>query len=176
MRKKFFGTRILGYNKRQVEQYLVDMRKDYEEELSKKKKRMLELVEENRKMKSQIEEMQAKLTEFADREAYISKALVRAEQKAQAIIEEGRQKASQEMVRIELEKNKWMERCKEVRRQLLDFERTVCTLMENFYSEINYLTSKEISENMFVDDVTDDKDTFCAEKEEQEESAVAKIS
>ena len=34
--------------------------------------------------------------------------------------------------------------------------------MENFYSEINYLTSKEISENMFVDDVTDDKDTFCA--------------
>ena len=68
-----------------------------------------------------------------------------------------------------LEKNKWMERCKEVRRQLLDFERTVCTLMENFYSEINYLTSKEISENMFVDDVTDDKDTFCAEKEEQEE-------
>ena len=67
MRKKFFGTRILGYNKRQVEQYLVDMRKDYEEELSKKKKRMLELVEENRKMKSQIEEMQAKLTEFADR-------------------------------------------------------------------------------------------------------------
>ena len=100
MRKKFFGTRILGYNKRQVEQYLVDMRKDYEEELSKKKKRMLELVEENRKMKSQIEEMQAKLTEFADREAYISKALVRAEQKAQAIIEEGRQKASQEMYRI----------------------------------------------------------------------------
>ena len=82
--------------------------KDYEEELS-KKRNVLELVEENRKMKSQIEEMQAKLTEFADREAYISKALVRAEQKAQAIIEEGRQKASAgEMYRIELEKiNGW---------------------------------------------------------------------
>ncbi|MFO7295558.1 MAG: DivIVA domain-containing protein, partial [Clostridia bacterium] len=84
--KRMFSIAILGYNRRQVEQYISEMRRDYEEELSKKKERMLELVEENSRIKSQIKELERKLEEFSEREAYISKALVRAEQKAQAII------------------------------------------------------------------------------------------
>ena len=46
---------------------MVDMRKDYEEELSKKRSRMLELVEENRKMRSQIEEMKTKIAELSEK-------------------------------------------------------------------------------------------------------------
>jgi cell division initiation protein len=169
MSKKIFGTSVFGYNKRQVEQYMVDMRKDYEEELSKKRSRMLELVEENRKMRSQIEEMKTKIAELSEKEAYISKVLVKAEEKAHSIIEEGRQMISHEIYQMELEKNKWKERCKEIRRQLIDFERTVCTILENFYSEINYLASKEISENMLFYDAVDDLDEekHFVEKQEQ---------
>lgn len=167
--KKIFSTRIFGYNKREVEQYLSDIRKDYEEELSKKRERMMELAEENRRMKAQIQELEQKLAEFVEREAYISKALVRAEQKAQAVIEEGHQKIAQEMYQLELEKNKWKARCKEIRRQLLEFEHMVCTLMENFYSEINYLTSKELSESLFVDE-------YLEEKQDQEDSNLLSVS
>ena len=99
MSKKIFGTSVFGYNKRQVEQYMVDMRKDYEEELSKKRSRMLELVEENRKMRSQIEEMKTKIAELSEKEAYISKVLVKAEEKAHSIIEEGRQMISTRYIR-----------------------------------------------------------------------------
>jgi cell division initiation protein len=167
--KKIFSTRIFGYNKREVEQYLSDIRKDYEEELSKKRERMMELAEENRRMKAQIQELEQKLAEFVEREAYISKALVRAEQKAQAVIEEGHQKIAQEMYQLELEKNKWKARCKEIRRQLLEFEHMVCTLMENFYSEINYLTSKELSESLFVDE-------YLEEKQDKEDSNLLSVS
>ena len=76
---------------------------------------------------------------------------------------------SHEIYQMELEKNKWKERCKEIRRQLIDFERTVCTILENFYSEINYLASKEISENMLFYDAVDDLDEekHFVEKQEQ---------
>lgn len=168
--KKTFSIAILGYNRRQVEQYISDMRRDYEEELSKKKERMLELVEENSRIKSQIRELEKKLEEFSEREAYISKALVRAEQKAQAIIEEGRQKIAAEMYQLELEKNKWKARCKEIRRQLLEFEHMVCTLMENFYSEINYLKSKELSDSIFGEE--EDIDSA----KEREETGLLSVS
>jgi chromosome segregation ATPase len=170
--KKTFSIAILGYNRRQVEQYLSDMRRDYEEELSKKKERMLELVEENNRIKSQIKELEKKLEEFSEREAYISKALVRAEQKAQAIIEEGRQKIAAEMYELEMEKNKWKARCKEIRRQLLEFEHMVCTLMENFYSEINYLKSKELSDSIFAEGDCID----CAKEREDEDSGLLSVS
>ncbi|NLO81746.1 MAG: hypothetical protein GX094_01570 [Clostridiales bacterium] len=182
MRKKIFKTRLFGYSKQQVEQHMIDMRKDYEEELSKKMTRMLELVEENRKMKAQIEELKAKLTELTEKEVYISKALVKAEQKAQCIIEEGRQKISQEMYQMEMEKNKWKERCKEIRRQLMDFERTVCAIMENFYSEINYLASKDISEDLFCDEIIetgqllDDKDSRHSQEQEQQKTDIITLS
>lgn len=168
--KRMFSIAILGYNRRQVEQYISEMRRDYEEELSKKKERMLELVEENSRIKSQIRELERKLEEFSEREAYISKALVRAEQKAQAIIEEGRQKIAAEMYQLELEKNKWKARCKEIRRQLLEFEHMVCTLMENFYSEINYLKSKELSDSIFGEE--EDIDSA----KEREETGLLSVS
>lgn len=168
--KRMFSIAILGYNRRQVEQYISEMRRDYEEELSKKKERMLELVEENSRIKSQIKELERKLEEFSERETYISKALVRAEQKAQAIIEEGRQKIAAEMYQLELEKNKWKARCKEIRRQLLEFEHMVCTLMENFYSEINYLKSKELSDSIFGEE--EDIDSA----KEREETGLLSVS
>lgn len=168
--KRMFSIAILGYNRRQVEQYISEMRRDYEEELSKKKERMLELVEENSRIKSQIRELEKKLEEFSERETYISKALVRAEQKAQAIIEEGRQKIAAEMYQLELEKNKWKARCKEIRRQLLEFEHMVCTLMENFYSEINYLKSKELSDSIFGEE--EDIDSA----KEREETGLLSVS
>ncbi|NMA66086.1 MAG: hypothetical protein GX957_07570 [Clostridiaceae bacterium] len=167
--RKMFKTKMFGYNKHQVEQYLKDMRKDYEEELSKKRMRMMELTEENRGMKSLIRELEDRLSEFSEKEAYISKALVRAEQKAQAVIEEGHQKTAQEMYQLELEKNKWKARSREVRRQLLEFERMVCTLLENFYSEINYLTSKELSEQLFLNEEEE-------LKEEQKETDIFSVS
>ncbi|MBM7581929.1 cell division septum initiation protein DivIVA [Caldicoprobacter guelmensis] len=170
--KRVFSIAILGYNRRQVEKYLSDMRKDYEEELSKKKERMLQLMEENNKIKSQLKELEKKLEEFSEREAYISKALVRAEQKAQAIIEEGRQKIAAEMYQLEMEKNKWKARCKEIRRQLLEFEYMVCTLMENFYSEINYLKSKDLTDSIFAEE----EDMECDKNSEEENAGLLSVS
>jgi len=156
--KKPFKTALLGYGKKQVDDYLANFKEDYEQELSRKKDRMLQLDEENRVLKAKLKEYEEKLSSYKEQEAFISKALVKAEQKAQAIIEEGQRRAMAEKYKIEEEKNKWKTREKEIRRQLMEFEKEVYELMETFYSEINYLASKEICSVLSEEEPIEDEE------------------
>lgn len=156
--KKRFQTAIFGYQKGQVDAFIDGLYRDYEDELSKKKDRMIELTEENRRLKIQIQDLEERVSEYMEQEAYISKAIIRAEQKAQDILDDGCKKAVEELCKLDAEKNRWKMRSSEVRRQLLEFEKTVYNVMEHFRSEINYLTSKEVNEMQFFDEINEFKD------------------
>jgi len=145
--KKKFRIRLFGYNKGEVEQYIDALKKDYEDELAKKQERLRELNEENRKMRNSIQELEEKIQQYVKEEYYISQALVKAEEKAQNIIEAGEKAAAERMKKLEAEQKKLHDRIKETRMQLIDFNQRVYQLLEQFHSEINYLVSKEINED-----------------------------
>ncbi len=128
----------------QVNSYVLSLRKDYEEELSKKKDRMFELSNENRELKAKLLEYQKRISEYEEQELFISKALVKAEESAQEIMKECYKRIDAEKHKINQEKEKWKIREKEIRSKLLDFQNEAYALMESFQSEINYLTSKEL--------------------------------
>lgn len=157
--KKRFQTAIFGYKKGQVDAFIDGVYKDYEDELSKKKDRMMELTDENRRLKIHINDLEQKISGYMEQESYISKAIIKAEQKAQAILDDGCRKAVEELCKLDAEKTRWKVRSREVRRQLLEFETTVYTVMEQFRSEINYLTSKEINDVQFPDEIDEFKDS-----------------
>jgi cell division initiation protein len=159
--KKRFQTTIFGYKKGQVDVFIDGLYKDYEDELSKKKDRMMELTEENRRLKLQIQDLEQRISGYMEQEAYISKAIIKAEQKAQDILDDGCRKAVEELCKLDAEKTRWKIRSSEVRKQLLEFEKEVCSVMELFRSEINYLTSKEVNEMHFFDEIDKIKD--CGE-------------
>lgn len=160
--KRLFRRSLFGYSKKQVNGYLSGLRKDYEEELSKKKDRMLELNEENREMKAKLYQQQEKLDLYEEQEIFISKALVKAEESAQTIMKECYHKIDVEKYKITQEKEKWKIREKEIMKQLLDFQNEAYDLMESFQSEINYLTSKEIAE---LEDIEEPKRQIERNKE-----------
>lgn len=150
--KNRFSTAIFGYKKDDINRFFNDLKKDYEDELFRKKERLTELNEENRLLKQEIEELKRQIKEFAEQEKCIAKALIVAQQNAQAIIEEGQQQIKQEMYQIKLEKNKWGRKVKQARDDLIKFDNQIIELMEKFRSELNYYMSKEISEVMLYDD------------------------
>ncbi len=159
MRKKF-STGLFGYKKREVERYLADVVRDYEEELGKKRDRMMELAEEARSLKLQNQEQSKQIEQFIVQEKYISSVLIKAEERAQAIIEEGKRKSLEEMDRIQAEKERWRSKQREIRRELLEFEKTVLGIIERFRDEINYYTAMEISESILADEKNDMKEAF----------------
>ena len=142
--KRLFKTSLFGYNRKQVNGYVLSLRKDYERELSKKKDRMFELSQENRDLKSKLLEYEERLSDYEEREIFISKALVKAEESAQAIMKECYHRIDMEKYKIKQEQEKWKTREREIIRQLLAFQQEAYSLMESFQSEINYLTSKEL--------------------------------
>ena len=152
MDEKNIRIGLFGYSKKQVLDRIRYMEEDYEGELTKKQDRMFDLIEENRQLKQQIEELKNEIKEHKEQELYISKALVKAEKKAQDIVDAGHKKVREAHYKMELEKAKWQERVRQIRGQMLDFERAVCETLEEFRSEINYLASKEVSEALLEDD------------------------
>jgi len=154
--RKQFSTSIVGYNKEEVDRYLEELTKDYEEELRKKKDRMFELAQEARNLKRQNEELTQCIERFTNQEKYISRALIKAEQRAQAIVEEEQQKIRAEEEQLKIEKEKWSRKFREVRRELLEFEKTLVNLIERFRDDINYYAAKEISDTILINENTEE--------------------
>ena len=119
---------------------------------------MLELSQENRDLKSKLIEYEERLSDYEEREKFISKALVKAEESAQSIMKECYRRVDMEKYKIKQEQEKWKMREREIIRQLLEFQKEAYSLMESFQSEINYLTSKELIQLHNDEDKSDDKE------------------
>lgn len=67
MEYQFSGS-LFGYNKKDVDDYINQMVEDYENELTKKKDRLVELSEENRTLRKQLANLSDELDQFRARE------------------------------------------------------------------------------------------------------------
>lgn len=150
--KKEFSSKVYGYDKKEVDRYIEELKKDYEEELARKRDRMLELTEETRKLKLELQEQGERLDRLSEQEKYVSRALIKAEQRAQTIIEDGRKRSAKEMEQMVAEKEKWQNKFRQVRQELLTFEKNLLQIIEKFRDDINYYSAQEVSDSILVSD------------------------
>ena len=148
-----FSKKVCGYDMGEVREYIDSLTHDYEEELNKKKNRLTELVEENRKMTVQLAEMTKLVESYRKQEESVGIALIKAEESAKTTIAEAERQRQMELDRISFETKKWEERGDEVRRQLMEFEEKIVSIMEKYQSEINYLASKDVKKTYFKDNI-----------------------
>ena len=148
-----FSKKVCGYDMGEVREYIDSLTHDYEEELNKKKDRLTELVEENRKMTAQLAEMTKLVESYRKQEGSVGIALIKAEESAKTTIAEAERQRQMELDRISFETKKWEERGDEVRRQLMEFEEKIVSIMEKYQSEINYLASKDVKKTYFKDNI-----------------------
>lgn len=150
--KRTFSISLFGYKKRQVKDYITELKSEHESDLAKQKDRIVELVEENRRLKEELKIKNEKIASLDEQERYISKVLVVAEEKAQRIIEEGKRKSIEELYKLKEDKEKWYGKFREVRSDLLSFLRILVELLDKFRDEINYYASQEISDVVLIDE------------------------
>ncbi|MDD3612626.1 MAG: DivIVA domain-containing protein [Caldicoprobacterales bacterium] len=150
--KRTFSISLFGYKKRQVKDYITGLKSEHESDLAKQKDRIVELVEENRRLKEELKIKNEKIASLDEQERYISKVLVVAEEKAQRIIEEGKRKSIEELYKLKEDKEKWYGKFREVRSDLLSFLRILVELLDKFRDEINYYASQEISDVVLIDE------------------------
>ena len=87
---------LFGLNKKEVENYIEELRKDYEEELSKQNEALQSIKAENIKLNERLNQFLNEKREMEEAKQNISDVLFKAEQQAKQIIDDARVKADEE--------------------------------------------------------------------------------
>lgn len=101
---------LFGLNKKEVESYIAEIKKDYEQELRKQNQELLSMKSENTKLNDRINQLLSDRKEIEEAKKNISDVLFKAEQQAKQIIDDAKSKAIEERqeidAQIEAEKEK----------------------------------------------------------------------
>lgn len=101
---------LFGLNKKEVESYIAEIKKDYEQELRKQNQELLSMKSENTKLNDRINQLLSDRKEIEEAKKNISDVLFKAEQQAKQIVEDAKSKAIEERqeidAQIEAEKEK----------------------------------------------------------------------
>ncbi len=92
---------LFGLNRKDVENYISDMKKDYEDELRRQNQELLAMKSENSKLNERLNELLGKQKEIEEAKRNISDVLFKAEQQAKQIIEDAKNKAMEERQEID---------------------------------------------------------------------------
>ena len=101
---------MFGLKRADVENYIADLKKDYEAELRRQNQELLSMKNENAKLNERLNEFLNDRKEIEEAKKNISDVLFKAEQQAKQIVEDAKSKAIEERqeidAQIEAEKEK----------------------------------------------------------------------
>ena len=101
---------LFGLKRTDVENYIADLKKDYEAELKRQNQELLNMKNENAKLNERLNEFLSDRKEIEEAKKNISDVLFKAEQQAKQILEDAKAKAIEERqeidAQIEAEKEK----------------------------------------------------------------------
>ena len=110
MEENNISKKMFGLSKKEVENYIADLKKGYEEELSKQNEALQSIKKENAKLNERLNEFLNTKKEMELAKQNISDVLFKAEEQAKQIIEDAKTKAMEERqdldVMLEQEKEK----------------------------------------------------------------------
>lgn len=95
------STGLFGLNRRDVENYIADLKKDYEEELRRQNQELLAMKTENSKLNERLNQLLNNQRELDEAKRNISDVLFKAEQQAKQIVEDAKAKAIEERQEID---------------------------------------------------------------------------
>lgn len=133
---KKFNSEMFGYNKREVEEYIKDLKADYEGMMQVEKAEVNRLSNEITIIRRKLEKYD---TEYLQKQEKVANALITAEDQSRNIIESARQEALDEKTRIdtliEVEKEKLLD----IKKEVVDLKERTIRVLEKYNESISDL-------------------------------------
>lgn len=127
--EKKFDSEMFGYNKKEVEEYIRDMKADYEGMIQVEKAEVNRLSNEITIIRKKLERYD---TEYIQKQEKVANALITAEDQSRSIIEGARQEALDEKNRIESLIEVEKEKLLDIKREVLDLKEKTVTVLEKY--------------------------------------------
>ena len=127
--EKKFNTEMFGYDKKEVEEYLREMKADYESNLQAEKAEINRLSNEITISRKKLERYD---TEYIEKQEKVANALITAEDQARNILENARQEALNEKQRIESVIEVEKEKLLDIKREVIDLKERTVRVLEKY--------------------------------------------
>lgn len=130
---------LFGLNKKEVENYIADLKQGYEEELSRQNSELLSMKAENIKLNERINQFLNEKKEIEIAKQNISAVLFKAEEQAKQIIEDARAKAETERQEVDALLEQEKEKLIDTKLELAMLKDKAKEVMMKFSEEITKL-------------------------------------
>ena len=134
--EKKFDTEMFGFNKKEVEEYIRDLKADYEGMIQVEKAEVNRLSNEITIIRKKLERYD---TEYLEKQEKVANALITAEDQSRSIIESARQEAMDEKNRIEalieIEKEKLLD----IKKEVIDLKERTIRVLEKYNESMSDL-------------------------------------
>lgn len=134
--EKKFVNEMFGYNKQEVDEYIRELKAEYESRLQAEKSESNRLSNELTIVKKKLERYEI---DYVERQEKVANALITAEDQSKKIIENARIEANEERERIEhlieMEKEKLLD----IKKEVIDLKERTIRIMDKYSEEMNSL-------------------------------------
>lgn len=133
---KKFSSEMFGYDKREVEEYIKNMKADYESKLQAERSDANRVSNELTIVKRKLERYEV---DYIEKQEKVANALITAEDQAKKIVETSRNEAIQEKERIEQLIEMEKEKLLDIKKEVIDLKEKTIRLLDKYSQEMNNL-------------------------------------
>ncbi len=133
---KKFASEMFGYAKKEVEEYIKDMKADYEGRLQVEKAEVNRLSNEITIIRKKLERYD---NEYLQKQEKVANALITAEDQSKAIVESARQEAINEKNRIESLIEAEKEKLLDIKKEVIELKERTIQVLEKYNSTMSDL-------------------------------------
>lgn len=134
--EKKFGNEMFGYDKREVEDYIKNLKAEYESRIQAEKSDANRIANEVTILKKKLERYEI---DYVQKQEKVANALITAEDQARKIVETSRLEAMQEKERIEhlieMEKEKLLD----IKKEVIDLKEKTIRMLDKYSQDMNNL-------------------------------------
>lgn len=133
---KKFTSEMFGYSKKEVEEYIKDLKADYEGRLQVEKAEVNRLSNEITIIRKKLERYDS---EYLQKQEKVANALITAEDQSKAIVESARQEAINEKNRIESLIETEKEKLLDIKKEVIELKERTVQVLEKYNSTMSDL-------------------------------------
>lgn len=134
--EKKFSSEMFGYDKREVEDYIKNLKSEYESKLQAERSDANRISNELTIVKKKLERYEV---DYIEKQEKVANALITAEDQAKKIVETSRNEAIQEKERIEQLIEMEKEKLLDIKKEVIDLKEKTIRLLDKYSQEMNNL-------------------------------------
>lgn len=139
--EKRFRTSMFGFKKVDVNTYMEKILREFDDKLKEKDDEIASLKNQNKDTRTKYEELAKKADQINEDRARIADVLIKAQEKAQQLMEDARLEAQEEKKRLEVTIEQEKERLVDIKQELKSLKSEVVSTLKKYEGQLSEIIS-----------------------------------